>query len=219
MESLEIPEKVISLGKKLVSSLKDSDPDEITVWMINYLAEKIVMAESGSEVDKRNCFDVILKLWGNRSLLPDGSRPFESFEPVFRALDSLSPESNNYHYMKGFYNDEPNVKLNESASWLDLAKNLDSVTRVLITFMFEQAIESATDRNTKEWLEVILDTVRLDELKVVFSHLYQQETNVRKERIERLENRIGQLKSFEELCAPIRCVLENELNSLKKSEL
>lgn len=94
MENLEIQEKVINLGKKLVSNFQQDNPDEITSWMINYLAEQIDLAEkTDCEQVKKKCFDSILSLWKYHVVFPDGTRPFEDFEPIFKALDSLSPES------------------------------------------------------------------------------------------------------------------------------
>lgn len=217
MENLEIQEKVINLGKKLLSNLKDNNADEITAWMVNYIAELMIKAESGNEADKTNCFNTILKLWENRKLLPDGTRPFESFEPIFQALESLNPESVIPRYFINLDDDESDKKLDESAGWLELIKNLDSATRTLITFMFERAIEDITNEETKEWLEAVSGTVKSIELEIIFSHIHSKETNEKEERMQKLENRINQLKFFEELCLPVREKLEEELKILNKS--
>ena len=95
-ENLETQERVINLGKKLLVNLKKNEADEITSWMINYLAEQIGLAESGSKEAKNSCIEVILELWERRAILPNGTRPFESFEPIFKALESLSPESRKF---------------------------------------------------------------------------------------------------------------------------
>lgn len=107
MDDLETQERVISLGKKLLTNLKKDEADEITSWMINYLAEQMALAESGSEEAKNICIEVILKLWERRATLHNGTRPFEDFEPVFKALESLSPESHVPRYYHQTDSDKP----------------------------------------------------------------------------------------------------------------
>ena len=96
MESLETQQSVINLGKRLINNFKDDEVDEITAWMCNYIAEKILLAEQTDNEDtKQECFDTILKLWERHSSFPDGKRPFENLEPVLETLNSLNPSNQN----------------------------------------------------------------------------------------------------------------------------
>lgn len=217
MENLETQERVINLGKILLSSLKENEPDEISAWMINYLAEKIVEAENGNTRAKENCVNVILQLWENRSLFPSGTRPFENFEPIFSALESLSPETASPRYFNSFSEFEDNDEKSDSHSWIELAMNLDSTARTIITFMFERAIDDAKDEKTLSFLKAVADTVDCSEYDFVVRNMYSRTDGELKRRIENLERRINQLTAFEELCKPIRLGLEEELSALKKS--
>ena len=92
-----MPEKVINLGKQLVESLateRGGDVDMLSRWMSHYVAEQIVAAENATDATKaeaeERCFRTILSLWEHRSTLPNGRRPFESFEPIFESLEDQS---------------------------------------------------------------------------------------------------------------------------------
>ncbi len=84
----------MSLGKLLVNEL-GLDPGTGTLqrWMAHYLAELIVLADSAGENEKPNaqkrCYETILELWEQRQILPDGSRPFENFEDIWKTLERL----------------------------------------------------------------------------------------------------------------------------------
>lgn len=213
MENLETQEKVINLGKKLLSELQDSNPNEITAWMTNHLAEKIVEAEKGDDEAKINCIDLILKLWDSRYSLPDGSRPFENFESIFRTLESLNPESVTPRYFVDFYDSKENNQLGESSSLLEMAKQVDHTAKILIKFLFEQAILEATDEKTKEWLNKISGAINSIEFKLIVGN--EQEMNDQKQRIQKLEDRISDLTSFESTAKTIRQILKLEVENLK----
>lgn len=219
MESLETPGKIINLGKKLLLNLKGSDPDEITSWMINYIAELMIDAENGDDTKKINCFNAILKLWEYRSSFPDGARPLENLEPILQVLESLNPESNSPRHLATFYEYEyesENDALDKSMPLIELAKKTDLAARTLITFMLEQAVENATDKDTKEWIESTLNMIESNDINILFSTLFQHELDEKEERVNKLENRLQQLKSFQELCVSIEEKLEEELISLRK---
>ncbi len=216
MENLETQERVISLGKKLLASLKKDEADEITSWMINYLAEKIDLAESGSEEAKNSCIDVILKLWERRATLPNGTRPFENFEPIFKALYSLSPEAVNPRYFSNFSDEQGNETEGELASLIELGKNLDVAARTLISFIFEKAVETATDKDTVAWLQSISKTVSSSEYEFIIRHTEVSSPSAAEQRVNKLKSRITQLKTFEHISKSIRQGFKEELKVLKK---
>src|SRR5258708_5779936 len=92
MDNLEIQRQAITLGNKLVEELgREPNMDTLSRWMAHYVAEQIVIAEKTAGVERASagerCFRTILALWEHRSSLPPGRRPFESFEPILRALE------------------------------------------------------------------------------------------------------------------------------------
>lgn len=183
--------------------------------MVNHLSEQMTNSEDGNKEATENCINIILKLWHNRSSLPNGSRPFESFEPIFRALESLDPESAVPRYITNFYDGEEPKNSQHPSSWLEMAKALDATTRTLITFMFEQAINEATDDKKKDWIKSISGVVEAEELKLYVRFFGEEEPSEHSQRIEKLENSVQRLKVFESLCTPIRKGLEEELIALK----
>jgi hypothetical protein len=217
-ENLETQERVINLGKKLVSNFKQNDPDEVTIWMINYLAEQIEIAENSScEIQKKKCFETILQLWESRCFFPDGTRPFEQLEPILKALNSLSPENTNLRY---FNNQEfgPSEELDGPLNWLDAAKRLDATARTLITFMFEQAMDHAQNENTKDWIKTLSGTMQTNEIEFIVRFSSEKLPNKIEQRIAKLDKRVNYLKAFEDLSQSIREQLEAELNTLKQSK-
>jgi len=218
MESLEIQEKVINLGKKLLRNFEQNDPDQVTSWMINYLAEQITLAErTNCELTKKLCFDTILQLWESHAAFPDGTRPFESFEPIFKALESLSPESANRRYFTNQSYAGKNDELDHAAIWLETAKDLDAAARILITFIFEQAIARATTEETKSWLKTLSGTVDVNEIAFILKYDNEISPTEPQQKIEKLVGRIAQLELFESFSQATRKELEKEVADLKNS--
>ena len=178
MERSEMKDRIINLGKALVQELGlEPGVDTLSRWMAHYVAEQIAISENASGDKKskaeQRCFETVLKLWEHRSLLPDGRRPLESFEPIFRALDRLDPES-----PRPFYYDPPHVHssgLNDVSEpisddvqkWIDVALGVDHAARVLIDFAFKQAAAKAKDKKTKSWIENATDLKGGDDLSVI----------------------------------------------------
>lgn len=218
MESLETQEKVINLGKMLLHNFEQNDPDQITSWIINYLAEQITLAKSTNcEVTKKLCFDTILQLWESHAAFPDGARPFESFEPIFKALESLSPENANRRYFINQNLGRKKDELDSSEVWLETAKGLDATARILITFMFEQAIANATTEDTKDWLKTLSGTVEVNEIAFILKYENKISPTEPQQRIDNLVGRVAQLEAFESLSQATRKELEKEIDHLKNS--
>jgi hypothetical protein len=104
MEDLAIQERIISLGKLISEELEQGEhPDTLSRWMAHYTAQLIAKAENSTGIKKKafekECFNTILKLWEYKSSFPDGKKPFERFEVIFKTLDKLSPDNhNNFFY-------------------------------------------------------------------------------------------------------------------------
>ena len=110
-------QRAISLGNEIVKELKlEPGGNTLSRWMAHYIAEKIAASENMEGAEKSDaelkCFETILSLWQHLSAFPDGRRPFESFEPIFRALGCLDPESTDPFYFQPPQYRHPNLKNN-----------------------------------------------------------------------------------------------------------
>lgn len=235
MESSEIQKRIINLGKALVEELGlDPGVDTLARWMAHYVAEQMAIAENATGDDKikaeQNCFETILKLWQHRLALPDGRRPFESFEPIFRALKRLDPENETPY----FYN-HPEIRtseltdsdenLSETLKWLDIAQAIDQAARVWLEYVFQQAILSATDEKTISWLENASGLPSNDHISKI-AHLLDwddgenEETADKKQKAkqEKLRARIKQLDTFIDFSHSLRTAYVAELEGVLQNE-
>ncbi|GAB6071134.1 hypothetical protein JCM30760_22310 [Thiomicrorhabdus hydrogeniphila] len=210
-ENLETQERIINLGKRLLTSFQHNNPDEITVWMINYLAEQIDLAESTSCSEaKKRCFETIIKLWESRSNFPNGTRPFENLEQIFLALDSLSPERTIPRYVNNnLFEENYSQETEKLTNWLETSKMLDSTARILISFMLEQAVQEADTDETLQWIETISGVVESQEVNFI-ARLYGEQRDSKQEKIKNLKKHIEQLELFEEVSRLVKQNLENE---------
>ncbi len=228
--------RIIILGKALVAELgRDSGVNTLARWMAHYIAEQMEIAENATGNDKleaeQRCFETILKLWQHRSSLPNGRRPFESFEPIFRALARLDPENPTPY----FYSD-PNFRSSESSDsdeisdevqqWLNIARGIDQAARVWLEFVFHQATLKATDERTIAWLENAADFPGSDDISIIV-HLTnaeqesESEETVEREKqakLEKLKSRIKQLNAFNELNQILRTAFATELENMTQND-
>lgn len=220
MERLETQQSVINLGKRLIDNFKEDEVDEITAWMCNYIAEKILLAEqTNNEETKKECFDTILKLWERHSSFPDGKRPFENLEPILKTLNSLNPGNQNNRYLPNsfaqFSSDKDDTDLN---SWLKMTKVLDKTARILIYFCIDQAITETIDEDTKSWLNEIGQL--LEDPVINFRFLYpdEDESKANQEKIESLRSKLAVMEEFRSLSENIMKAIEEEINDLEKPQ-
>ena len=112
------------------------------------------------------CSDAILKLWAHRSELPNGKRPFEDFEPVFRALQSLDPDDTAPRYFRevrsGVDQDDEN---DSTKQWLDVASGIDDAARVLIRYCLAIAAREAVDKS-REWVALAGAVAEEDDIDI-----------------------------------------------------
>ncbi|WP_394212411.1 hypothetical protein [Psychrobacter piscatorii] len=220
MESLETQQSVINLGKRLIDNFKDDEVDEITAWMCNYIAEKILLAEqTNNEETKKECFDTILKLWERHSSFPDGKRPFENLEPILKTFNSLNPNSQNYRYLPNpFAQFSSNKNDTDSNSWLKMTKALDKNARILICFCIDQAIKETIDEDTKNWLNEI--SRLLEDPIINFRFLYpdEGESKANQDKIESLRGKLAIMEEFRSLSENIVRAIEDEISDLEKNQ-
>lgn len=196
---------VVALGKKLVAEFELGDSvDTLGRWMAHYVAQLIQEAEvttGDDQVAKQaQLRDAILTLWAHRAELPSGTRPFGEAEPIFRALESLDPDSETPRYFS--LSRAPSSESSESEEtrkWIELARGLDYASKILIDHCLISAAGSALDKS-QEWVklasEVGIDdsfefrvirmiSNRRDPMRVGDLNAHQR--NVLSDRLEKLE--------------------------------
>lgn len=202
--------------------------------MAYYIAEQITTARRSKGKAKvraeRECFETILKLWQHIAYVPAGKRPFEDFEPVFRALprlDSDNPLPFFYSSRQRFAStpDTAGGDLDDVQKWLDVAGGIDHAARVWLEYVFQQAALSALDKGTIEWLEhgILLSNGR-DEASIIVrliddvSESSVEETvgQAQQARQSKLEAEIKRLDAFAEFSQILRSALVTELQNLKQ---
>lgn len=175
MENSETKEQVINLGKTIVQELGlEPGVDTLSRWMSHYIAELIKSAETSSadEKDKleKECLETILKVWEKRAYYPDGRRPFEEFESVFHALQSLAPDSNKpfYRPLSDYIEaDDESEHETEVANWLKRTIEISKFTKRLQRYCLSKAFHSAKTEKTKKWLEHVKDPDLFEDTKAI----------------------------------------------------
>ena len=157
MDERILSDGVLALGKKIVDELDADQPvDTLSRWMAHYIAEKIEDAETATDESRdrkmSECSDAILKLWAHRSALPNGKRPFEDFEPIFRVIQSLDQDDSTSRYFSQvrLATDE-NDEGTQTKQWLKIASRLDYAARILIRYCLVMAARDAVDKS-RDWV-------------------------------------------------------------------
>lgn len=220
MESLETQQSVINLGKRLIDNFRDNEVDEITAWMCNYIAEKILLAEQTDNEDtKQECFDIILSLWERHSSFPDGKRPFENLEPILETLVSLNPNNQNNRYLSNPFaqlsSDKDDKDLN---NWLKMSKVLDKTARILVYFCIDQAIKETIDEDTKSWLNEIAQPLEDPVANIRFLYPDEDESKANQDKIESLRGKLATMEEFRSLSESVMRAIEDEISDLEKQQ-
>jgi hypothetical protein len=205
---------VLELGRKLVKVIgSDQHRDVLSTWMAHYIAEKMLAAETASGDERsaklKECADAVFAVWEHRHSMPDGSRPFEGFEAIFRALQSLDPDEDIPRYSRvartAAKEDGPEP---ESARWLDVAEGLDYTARILIRYCLGRASEGAVEK-AREWVSLAQVAAAererdLTALRIVFDEAELANapdlTDVQRQEA---EDRIKRLQAFKEMAESV----------------
>ena len=152
-------ESILALGKKIVDELDTDQPvDTLSRWMAHYITEQIEDAETATDEarDRKmaECRDAILKLWAHRSELPNGKRPFEDLEPIFRVLKSFDTDDTTSRYFRQVKLAAKENDEDESTTrWLGIASKLDDAARILIRYCLAMAARDAVDKS-RDWVKL-----------------------------------------------------------------
>lgn len=221
--------QIINLGKLLVKELKlEPGVDTTSRWMAHYIAEQIKISKSFTGKKKKEaeqkCFTAILELWKHRSYYAAGTRPYESFEPIFETLERLNPNST-----KNFFYRIPSVEQYESSKkkglqkevidLLKVAENIDNVARIWLEYIFQEATLLATDKKTATLLKNTIGLSDNIETKVVLKILSDEDDSTKKdEKRKQLTERINQLKAFEKFNKSLYKIFTKRLESLTEEQ-
>lgn len=201
----------------MVANFQKHDADEITAWMCNYIAEKILLAEQTNDDSvKQECFDTILKLWERNSSFPEGTRPLEDIEPILKVLISLNPHSQTYRYLPNPFDQFASAKDDsELNNWLKMTESLDKTARILISFCIDQAIKESVDEDTKQWIDELAQHVE-GSVSPIIRIIYPNNEEVeRQDQIKSLNSKIALLEEFQSLSEMAIDNLEAEISALE----
>ncbi len=224
-----MPEDVLALGRALVKELGlDPGVDTLCRWMAHYIAELITDAETAKAEDRSAkfslCADAIFKLWEHRFELPDGKRPFEDFEPILRAFESLDPTNNTPRYFRYPRQAINNAKQNaETKKWLELADGFDYSARSLISYCLVQASQTALRGTSKEWVKLAEAVGLENDINIPVIRFISHESDLLNkndhDETERkiLKERIKRLDGFRKLAESLSSDLRLQLKQSKSS--
>lgn len=224
-------ESIISLGKALVHELGlEPGCDTLARWMAHYVAEKIVAVENaeGNEKAKAEecCFEAVLKLWEHRSSLPNGRRPFENYEPIFRALKCFDPENPHPRYFSPLLIESetlssPSEPITDNVKeWIEIAHGIDRAARILIQYSFKQAAIYAVDTKTENWLKLAISNMGSEDISLIIRLISgkndsddEESEKARSAQEKALKSKIEKLDDLAEICGVLRAALNDELES------
>lgn len=217
-------DSILALGKKIVDELGlGQSNDTLGRWMAHYIAETMKEADAatGEAHHKKmsECSDLILKLWAHRGELPNGKRPFEDFEPIFRAIKRLDPDDTTPYFFPEVRSAVKNNDENESTTrWLDRASGLDEVARLLIRYCLAKAAQEAVVKS-REWVSLASSISEEDDIRVV-GILIQDVDDLNSEkpvdpRIRKIEDLLERLDAFTDLSSKLSSHFRQQLEQTK----
>lgn len=174
--------KIIKLGKKIVDELLLSEGvDTLSKWMAHYIAELIEKAKNaeGKEKEKyeKECFETILKLWGEMHKVSNVKAPLSRFENIYELCDEMMSKDK-YRYFPSKYE-------NDTREFLVLAKVVDKLSKKIVQNAFSLAYQNASEEE-REWLEfdMIDDVQQLRKIEVLFENDFNIDENEKQELID-----------------------------------
>ncbi|RXT59625.1 AVAST type 3 anti-phage proein Avs3b [Pseudomonas syringae] len=215
---------MLALGEKLVAELKlVESTDTLARWMAHYIAELLVRAEhslpSKREKAQELCARAILDLWAHARTFPAKGKAFESIDLVIETIESLHPNGEP-HYRNNIWralNARADSGDSEVKELMMTAFGIDAAARNLIHHVLAHASRAA-GRDSTEWLELaqqLEEEDPLTELRVRIVRDGQDEEQLKKHRIEQLENRIAQLEYFTAATQALKTDLVESLAAAK----
>jgi hypothetical protein len=168
--------KIIKLGKKIVDELLLSEGvDTLSKWMAHYIAELIEKAKNaeGEEKEKyeKECFETILKLWGEIHKVSNVKAPLSRFENIYELCNEMMSKDK-YRYFPSKYE-------NDTSEFLVLAKVVDKLSKKIVQNAFSLAYQNASEEE-REWFEfdMIYDVQQLRKIEILFEDDVDGQLNI-----------------------------------------
>lgn len=223
--------KSISLGKQFIALLGGSrESDTLSRWMAHYIAECITLAETATGLRKRvlqqQCHETILALWEKRNSLPDGLRPFQGFEPIFRALAAIDLENSPSYYLASLRRDSrvpATRRQKEADKFVELVIAVDNAARAIIEYSIESAVETATTPALRAMLAEARTLTSGSDIDLLIRLMSpagndpdEQERHLAAE-VQRIERRVAMLEVFYTLYEQVRPLFEARLEKARRA--
>ena len=235
MEDLKASQKIIDLGKSIVKELElDPGVDTLSKWMAHYVAEKIELTEKltgdkRTEIEKE-CFETILKLWEHRWQVLGLKNHFKDFEPLFETLEKLNPNRKSTFFLNPSFpldsiNRPEKEEFNQAKLQFDYVLSIDRIARLLIKDLLNQAVCQILTKEKKDFFKNSSELFNSLDLRIIelisTNNYYVNEDNskgteIRKERIVILKNKIKQLEEFDSIKNLLLRRYNDELAELEK---
>ena len=141
-------------------------------------------------------------------------------------MHRLEPEKS-HPYHRALYgsqeksSDELNINEKAVQDWVNVALNIDVITKLLVEFSLTQAIDSAKDGKTEEWFRNAVGLPGDDEVSIILSFVSndKDKKSEQEKELEKLNNRLDKLESFESMCVLLRKAYMNRIDMLSKDDL
>ncbi|MGY4303837.1 hypothetical protein ACVIJ6_001080 [Bradyrhizobium sp. USDA 4369] len=219
----------MALGGKLVEQFKlKADEDTLGQWIAHHLAEKLLAHKSAAGPAKATLeaelVDTILKLWKHRAYYPRGTKPFEGYDAVLRALESFDPKPDNGRYFFYPAADELTKSATPTAqAWIDMAKMIDRGARAMINICFQQAAR-ASQQPDETWIsaaQVLAEEADRDVIVVKYVKTLQddeQSVDSTDFEMERLKQKRKDIAQFVRAGISLLQLIDERLKNGDKSE-
>ena len=167
MENLKVQLEIIELGKTIVEELNlDPGVDTLSKWMAHYLAELIINIENCESDEEKNnlrkeCCDIILKIWKHKEFFPQSVRPLTNLKPVIQVLEALEKNNPKYPLLE-YYRNIPSG--NPLAKFSNTVKaNSEQLFRLSVyTVLHKELLEK-----DKKWIENYKNALNKEERKLI----------------------------------------------------
>ena len=223
MDELIRSDSVLALGRKIVDELDHNRPsDTLARWMSHYIAEKIEEAEAATgearERKMSECCDAILMLWDYRSRLPNGKRPFEDFEPIFRVLRSLDMDDATPRY---FNQIRPAIDKKDedtlNTQWLNKATEIDYAARILIRYCLTIAAQDSVEKS-RDWV-TLAEAIRKEGDIMIIRYITNDTDVLNSEDVDDsakiiMEDFLEKLEGFNQLSAELSLRFRQQLDQV-----
>ncbi|MDO6517791.1 hypothetical protein [Zobellia uliginosa] len=167
MEDLKVQQKIIELGKTIVSELKlDPRGDTLSKWMAHYLAELIInveIAESDAERKKfqKECCDTIIKIWEHKGSFPESVRPFANLKPAIEVLETLKKDDTNYPLWRHYRS------IPSGNPWAEFSNTVKSNSEQLFSLSVYTVLNKEFLEKEKKWIKDYKNSFTKDEKRVI----------------------------------------------------